>query len=376
MLRFSESAPDGPRQPGGGSKKAPSPKAVVWRASAIFGACLTLLTTLLVVTFGAGNASAHGAVSDPPSRHYGCYHRWPNGPTQQMATEDPMCYQAWQADPAAMYNWNGLFREGVAGNHQGAIPDGQLCSGGLTFNGRYAAMDKLGAWAAPSRPNQFTLNLNDTSSHGADYIRVYATKQGFDVKTQAVKWGDLELVGQTGRVPTGSRTPVEINAPGRSGHHVLFTVWQASHLDQSYYACSDVNFNGGTTTTTTPTSTTSTSTTTTTTTTTTSTTTTTNPVTGCSATYRVTSQWSGGFQGEVRVAAGTTPINGWTVSWTFTNGERINSSWSSTLTTSGSTVTARNAAYNGSVGVGSSASFGFVASGTPANAYTLTCTAS
>nr|WP_231500041.1 cellulose binding domain-containing protein [Saccharothrix sp. NRRL B-16314] len=133
-----------------------------------------------------------------------------------------------------------------------------------------------------------------------------------------------------------------------------------------------MNFNGGTTTTTTPTSTSTT----TTTTTTTSTTTTTNPSAGCSASYRVTSQWSGGFQGEVRVAAGTTPINGWTVSWTFTNGERISSSWSSTLTTSGSTVTARNAAYNGSVGVGSSASFGFTASGTSANAYALTCTAS
>ncbi|MCG8925539.1 lytic polysaccharide monooxygenase [Lentzea sp. CC55] len=78
---------------------------------------------------------------------------------------------------------------------------------------------------------------------------VYATKQGFNPKTQALKWSDLELVGQTGRIPTSTRTPVEINAPGRTGHHVLYTVWQASHLDQSYYACSDVNFtDGGTTT--------------------------------------------------------------------------------------------------------------------------------
>ncbi len=29
-----------------------------------------------------------------------------------MVTEDPMCYQAWQADPNAMWNWNGLYREG------------------------------------------------------------------------------------------------------------------------------------------------------------------------------------------------------------------------------------------------------------------------
>lgn len=358
MHRFTENALTAPR----------SAKTAVWRVSAILGACLALLTTLLV-TFGAGNASAHGAVSDPPSRHYGCYHRWPNGPSPQMAAEDPMCYQAWQADPSAMYNWNGLLREGAAGNHQAAVPDGQLCSGGLTFNGRYAAMDVPGAWNAPDRPNRFTLNLNDTSSHGADYIRVYSTRQGFDAKTQRPRWSDLELVGEVGRMPTGNRTPVEVNAPGRSGRHILFTVWQASHLDQSYYACSDVNFTGGTTTTTTTTSTTTTTPTSTTTT----TTTTGNPPGGCSATFRTTSQWSGGFQAEVRVTAGATPITGWTVGWTFTNGERINSSWSATLTTSGSTISARNVAYNGSLGAGAATTFGFVASGT-AGTPTLSCT--
>ncbi len=362
MLRFTENPAHQRRRPPGTATRR---NTAAWRASAIFGACVALLTTLLV-TLGAGNASAHGAVSDPPSRHYGCYHRWPNGPSQQMATEDPMCYQAWQADPSAMYNWNGLLRDGGGSDHQAAVPDGQLCSGGLTFNGRYAAMDKPGAWVAPNRPSRFTLNLNDTSSHGADYIRVYSTRQGFDPKTQTPRWSDLDLVGQTGRIPTGTRTPVEINAPGRTGHHVLFTVWKASHADQSYYACSDVNFTDGgpdptTTTTTSPTTTT--------------TTTTGNPPAGCSATFRVTSQWSGGFQVEARVTAGASAISGWAVSWTFTNGERINSSWSATLTTSGSAVTARNAAYNGSVGAGASATFGFVASGT-AGTPTLTCTAS
>ncbi|MFC7614299.1 cellulose binding domain-containing protein [Actinokineospora soli] len=87
------------------------------------------------------------------------------------------------------------------------------------------------------------------------------------------------------------------------------------------------------------------------------------------------SQWSGGFQAEARVTAGATAISGWTVTWTFTNGERINSSWNATLTTSGSTLTARNAAYNGAVAAGASTTFGFVASGT-AGTPTLTCTAS
>ncbi|MCG8925540.1 cellulose binding domain-containing protein [Lentzea sp. CC55] len=64
------------------------------------------------------------------------------------------------------------------------------------------------------------------------------------------------------------------------------------------------------------------------------------------------------------MTAGATAISGWQVDWTFANGERINSSWNATLTTSGSTITARNAAHNGIVGAGASTTFGFVASGT------------
>ncbi|MFE9750368.1 lytic polysaccharide monooxygenase [Saccharothrix saharensis] len=349
--------------------RVPSRPGSLWRVSAVLGACLALLTTLLA-TFGAGTASAHGAVSDPPARQYACYHRWPNGPTQQMATEDPMCYKAWQSDSSAMYNWNGLFREGVAGNHQAAIPDGQLCSAGLAHNGRYAAFDEPGNWKTVDRPARFTLNLHDQSSHGADYMRVYATRQGFDPKTQKLRWSDLELVGQTGRIATGSTTPVEVNAPGRTGHHVLYTVWQASHLDQSYYFCSDVNFTGGGQTTTTTTTSTTTTTTTSTTTTTTDV-----PARGCSATLRTTSQWNGGFQAEVRVTAGSASITGWAVTWTFANGERINSIWSATATTTGTSVTARNVNYNGALGAGASTTFGFVASGTLGTP-SLTCTAS
>ncbi|MFJ6671486.1 lytic polysaccharide monooxygenase [Actinosynnema sp. NPDC091369] len=213
-------------------------KTTARRVGAVLGATLALLTTLIT-----GTASAHGAVSDPPARHYGCYQRWAsNWQSPDMATQDPMCYQAWQKDPNAMWNWNGLFREGVKGNHQAAIPDGQLCSAGMTQGGRYAAFDVPGRWKTVSRPASFTLNLLDQSSHGADYIRVYATKQGFDPTTQRLRWSDLELVGQTGKIPTGTTTKVSVNAPGRTGHHVLYTVWQASHLDQSYYFCSDVTF--------------------------------------------------------------------------------------------------------------------------------------
>jgi lytic cellulose monooxygenase (C4-dehydrogenating) len=330
-------------------------KTAVWRTLAVLGSSVALLATL-----GAVPASAHGAVSDPIARHYGCYQRWPNGPSPQTATEDPMCYQAWQADPAAMWNWNGLLRDGVGGDHQAAVPDGELCSGGLTFDGRYAAFDEPGAWRTVDRPNRFTLNLNDTSSHGADYIRVYVTRQGFDPTTQRLRWSDLELVTQTGRIPTGTTTPVEVTVPERTGHHIVYTVWQASHGDQSYYFCSDVNFTGGAnpSPTATPTA---------------NPTPTGSPSLGCSATYRVASQWPGGLQAEVRVSAGATAVNGWTVRWA--GNEQIGSAWGATVTSDGSTLSARNASYNGSLAAGANTTFGFISSGTSGTP-TLTCIAS
>ena len=97
------------------------------------------------------------------------------------------------------------------------------------------------------------------------------------------------------------------------------------------------------------------------------------PVGGaCSATYRTTSSWQGGFQGEVTVKAGS-GTNGWTVKWTLGSGQSINQLWSGVLTTSGSAVTVRNAAWNGNLPADGSTTFGFIGSGS-AGTPTLTCT--
>ncbi|MFC7481146.1 cellulose binding domain-containing protein [Luedemannella flava] len=86
--------------------------------------------------------------------------------------------------------------------------------------------------------------------------------------------------------------------------------------------------------------------------------------------------WPGGFQGNVKVTAGSSAISGWTVTWTFANGQTVTQSWSSTITTSGATVTAKNAAWNGSLGAGGSTEFGFIGSWTGSNtAPTASCTA-
>ncbi|MFJ2082789.1 cellulase family glycosylhydrolase [Micromonospora chokoriensis] len=102
------------------------------------------------------------------------------------------------------------------------------------------------------------------------------------------------------------------------------------------------------------------------------------PTGGCSATYTVTTQWQGGFQGEVRVTAGTAAITGWTTRWTYANGQSVTQAWNATLTSSGATVTARNADYNGRLAAGASTSFGFIGGWTGSNAppAAVSCTAS
>ncbi|MBX6355527.1 MAG: cellulose binding domain-containing protein [Micromonosporaceae bacterium] len=83
----------------------------------------------------------------------------------------------------------------------------------------------------------------------------------------------------------------------------------------------------------------------------------------CQVAYSIVGQWGGGFQADVTLTnTSTAAIDGWTVVWTFPNGQQINQIWNATQTTSGSTVTARNVDYNRTIQPGGSVSFGFLGS--------------
>ncbi|NLT54480.1 MAG: hypothetical protein GXX79_07900, partial [Actinomycetales bacterium] len=97
----------------------------------------------------------------------------------------------------------------------------------------------------------------------------------------------------------------------------------------------------------------------------------------CTAVYRVVSSWPGGFLGEVTVAAGVRPIRGWTVGWTFADGQTVQQSWGAGLETAGPAVTAGNLSWNGALDPGARATFGFVGASTGVNGTpTVTCSAS
>ncbi|SBT37413.1 cellulose binding domain-containing protein [Micromonospora narathiwatensis] len=102
------------------------------------------------------------------------------------------------------------------------------------------------------------------------------------------------------------------------------------------------------------------------------------PGTGCAAEYRIVGQWPGGFQGEVTVRnSGTAPIAGWTVRFSYADGQRITQSWNAELTQSGTQVTARNVSWNGALAPAAQATFGFLADAPGGNRVpTVSCTAS
>jgi poly(3-hydroxybutyrate) depolymerase len=96
----------------------------------------------------------------------------------------------------------------------------------------------------------------------------------------------------------------------------------------------------------------------------------------CTATYRITGQWQGGFQAEVTVTAGAAALSGWRVGWTFANGQTVTQLWGGRHTSSGSAQTVANESWNGSLGAAASTTFGFLGTANSANSVpSATCAA-
>ncbi|MFF5198816.1 non-reducing end alpha-L-arabinofuranosidase family hydrolase [Micromonospora parva] len=88
---------------------------------------------------------------------------------------------------------------------------------------------------------------------------------------------------------------------------------------------------------------------------------------GCSVSYAVSSQWQGGFGANVAITNLGDPLSSWTLTWSYGAGQTVTQAWNTSLTQSGSAVTARNVSYNGSVPTNGTVSFGFNGSWTSSN---------
>ena len=80
---------------------------------------------------------------------------------------------------------------------------------------------------------------------------------------------------------------------------------------------------------------------------------------GLSCSYVVTNSWGGGFTGAIRVTnSGTGTLSGWKATWQFSGANRITSSWNANVSGS-NPYTATNLGWNGNLGAGQTAEFGF-----------------
>ena len=74
---------------------------------------------------------------------------------------------------------------------------------------------------------------------------------------------------------------------------------------------------------------------------------------GCHITYLDQNDWGTGFTGAISIKnTGTTQINGWTLTWTWSGNQQIIQSWNSNYTQTGQNVALTNAVWNGTIGAG------------------------
>ena len=79
----------------------------------------------------------------------------------------------------------------------------------------------------------------------------------------------------------------------------------------------------------------------------------------CAVTYTANT-WSNGFTGAIRITnTGTTALTGWTLGFSFANGQTVTQGWSATIAQSGSAVTATGLAWNSTLAPGASTEIGF-----------------
>ncbi|GIE90847.1 cellulose binding domain-containing protein [Actinoplanes regularis] len=89
---------------------------------------------------------------------------------------------------------------------------------------------------------------------------------------------------------------------------------------------------------------------------------------GCTVTYKIASQWTGGFQGDVAIKNLGDPLSSWTLGFDFPDsGQKVTQGWSATWSQSGAHVTAASMSWNGPLATNASTGIGFTGSYTGSN---------
>ncbi|MFI2227928.1 glycoside hydrolase family 44 protein [Streptomyces fradiae] len=80
----------------------------------------------------------------------------------------------------------------------------------------------------------------------------------------------------------------------------------------------------------------------------------------CRIGFTVADHWPGGFTADVKITnTGGKPVDGWRLTWDFTDGQRVDQGWSAQWSQQGTTVTARDLGWNARLAPGASTTIGF-----------------
>ncbi|MCP3822548.1 lytic polysaccharide monooxygenase [Streptomyces sp. A3M-1-3] len=192
---------------------------------------------LALAALAAGPAAAHGAMTDPVSRVSACFAEGPEGP------ESAACKAAVAASGTqAFYDWNEVNIANAAGNHKSLIPDGKLCSAGRD---KYKGLDLARAdWPSSKLSSgAHTFRYKATAPHKGSF-ELYITKDGYD-PSKPLKWSDLEsepFATVTNPKLENGAYVFDGTVPGKSGRHLIYSIWQRSDSPEAFYTCSDVVF--------------------------------------------------------------------------------------------------------------------------------------
>ncbi|MEV0351245.1 lytic polysaccharide monooxygenase [Nonomuraea sp. NPDC050680] len=187
----------------------------------------------------AGPAGAHGALENPLSRAAAC------GADSPLSKKSPACTAALAVNGTELPGeWDNLRVADVAGRDREVIPDGKLCSGGIEgFDGLDLARADWPATRLTAGAG-FTFKYRGTIPHKGTF-RLYVTTDRYD-PSRALKWSDLEkrpfLKVTDPAMADGSYVMKGRLPAGKSGRHLIYTIWQNSDTPDTYYSCSDVVF--------------------------------------------------------------------------------------------------------------------------------------
>jgi hypothetical protein len=89
----------------------------------------------------------------------------------------------------------------------------------------------------------------------------------------------------------------------------------------------------------------------------------------CTVTYSVVHTWPGGLQAQaVLTNTSTSPVSGWTLTWSFAGDQRVAELWNGDFTQSGERVSVTSASYDRTIAPSASVTVGFTGSSTGSNA--------